>query len=140
MSGADHMAVTPSGGAGSIGVVLMHMDVSGALEKYGIKIQFITAPEDGHKVDGNPYEALSPEVLAELQAEINKMYGVFVSTVTRNRPSLSAQAVRDTQARCFLADDALAAGLIDLCSNPARCAKRVLQRDGPRRHHRPGRG
>jgi signal peptide peptidase SppA len=118
MSGADKIVVTPSGGAGSIGVVLMHMDVSGALEKFGVKVQFITAPEDGHKVDGNPYEALSAEVKADLQAEINKMYGVFVSTVVRNRPNLSAQAVRDTKARCFLADDALALGLIDAVQTP----------------------
>lgn len=117
-SAADQLAVTPTGGAGSIGVVLMHMDVSQALEKFGLKVTFLTAPEGGHKVDGNPFEPLSKEVAADLQAEIDKMYGVFVATVVRNRPALSDQAVRDTQARCFLADDALAAGLIDQVATP----------------------
>lgn len=118
MSACDHIAVTPSGGAGSIGVVLMHMDISAALDKAGVKITFITAPEGGQKAAGNAYEPLSKEVLADLQGEIDKMYEVFVSTVVRNRPRLSAQAIRDTEARCFLADDALAAGLIDSVATP----------------------
>ena len=117
-SAADRIAVTPTGGAGSIGVVLMHMDVSQALEKFGLKVTFLTSPEGGHKVDGNPFEPLSKEVAADLQAEIDKMYGVFVATVVRNRPRLSDQAVRDTQARCFLADDALGLGLIDQVATP----------------------
>lgn len=115
-SAADRIAVTPSGGAGSVGVVLMHVDVSKALDEMGVKVTFIHAGE--HKVDGNAYEPLSKEVAADLKAEIDKMYGRFVSTVTRNRPNLSDKAVRDTEARIYQADDALALGLVDAVQTP----------------------
>lgn len=115
-SAADRITVTPSGGAGSIGVVLMHMDLSKMLDEIGVKVTFIYAGD--HKVDGNAYEPLSEEVAADLKAEIDKMYDKFVGTVTRNRTSMSEQAVRDTQARCYQADDALAVGLIDAVQTP----------------------
>jgi signal peptide peptidase SppA len=115
-SAADHIVVTPSGGAGSVGVVLMHVDLSKALDEMGIKVTFIHAGD--HKVDGNAYEPLSKEVAADLKVEIDKMYGKFVSTVARNRPNLSEQAVRDTEARIYQADDALALGLIDAVQTP----------------------
>lgn len=115
-SAADRIVVTPSGGAGSIGVVLMHVDLSKALDEMGVKVTFIHAGD--HKVDGNAYEPLSKEVAADLKAEIDKMYGKFVSTVARNRPNLSEKAVRDTEARTYQADDALALGLIDAVQTP----------------------
>lgn len=115
-SAADRVTVTPSGGAGSIGVVLMHMDVSKMLEDLGIKVTFIFAGE--HKVDGNAFEPLSEQVSADLQVEIDRMYDKFVATVVRNRTSLSESAVRDTQARCYQADEALAEGLIDAVQTP----------------------
>jgi signal peptide peptidase SppA len=115
-SAADRIVVTPSGGAGSVGVVLMHVDMSKALDEAGVKVTFISAGD--HKVDGNAYEPLSTEVAADLKAEIDKMYGKFVSTVARNRPNLSEQAVRDTEARIYQADDALALGLIDAVQTP----------------------
>lgn len=118
MSGTDSISCTPSGGAGSIGVVVMHMDVSGALDQAGVKVTFITAPEGGHKADFNPYEALTEEVRADVQAEVDKMYEAFVGTVVRNRPSLAEATVRETKARCYLADDALALGLIDSVQTP----------------------
>ena len=55
-SSADKIYVTPSGGAGSIGVVATHFDVSKMLDNYGIKVTFIHAGE--HKVDGNSFEPL----------------------------------------------------------------------------------
>jgi ClpP class serine protease len=94
----------------------MHMDLSKMLEDIGIKVTFIYAGD--HKVDGNAYEPLSEEVAADLKAEIDKMYDKFVLTVVRNRTNLSEQAVRDTQARCYQADDALAIGLIDAIQTP----------------------
>jgi signal peptide peptidase SppA len=111
-SAADKIAATPTGGAGSIGVVLMHADHSKMLEEFGIKVTFIHAGE--HKVDGNPYEPLSEEVTSDLQAEVNKIYDKFVGTVSRNRPGLSEKAVKQTEARTYNADDAATVGLIDV--------------------------
>ena len=114
-SSADKIYVTPSGGAGSIGVVATHFDVSKMLDNYGIKVTFIHAGE--HKVDGNAFEPLSDEVKADIQARVDATYGRFVDLVAQNR-GLDPKVVRDTQARCYSAQDALALGLIDGVASP----------------------
>lgn len=107
---ASTIYVARTGGVGSIGVVTSHVNVSKMLEKIGYEITFIYAGD--HKVDGNPYEALSPEVKVRIQARIDYLYNVFVSTVARNR-GLAEQAVRDTQALTYSADEAIKIGLAD---------------------------
>lgn len=114
-SSADKIAVTPSGGAGSIGVISMHVDMSKMLDDIGIKITLITGGE--HKADGNPFEELSAEVRAEIQADVDATRDVFISTVARNR-GLDEKVVRDTEARCYSAQDALSLGLIDTVATP----------------------
>lgn len=114
-SAADKIYVTPSGGAGSIGAVATHFDVSKMLDNYGIKVTFIHAGD--HKVDGNSFEPLSDEVKADIQARVDSTYGRFVDLVSQNR-GLSPEAVRETQARCYSAQDALALGLIDGVASP----------------------
>lgn len=106
--GQLHVART--GGVGSIGVLTAHVDVSKAMDEYGLKITFIFAGK--HKVDGNPYEALPDDVKARIQARIDALYDVFVATVARNR-AMDEQAVRDTEALTFTAQEALSNGLAD---------------------------
>ena len=107
---ASTIYVARTGGVGSIGVVTSHVDVSKMMEKEGYKITFIYAGD--HKVDGNPYEALAPEVKARIQARVDYLYNVFVSTVARNR-GVSEQSVRDTQALTYSAEEAVEKGLAD---------------------------
>lgn len=114
-SQCDKIVCTPSGGVGSVGVVAMHADMSKMLDKWGIEITFIFAGD--HKVDGNPYEPLPDEVKADMQASIDKRYSDFVALVAKGR-KLDEKVVRDTQARTYRADDALALGLIDAVATP----------------------
>jgi signal peptide peptidase SppA len=114
-SATGKIVSTPSGDAGSIGVLTMHVDVSKALEKFGVNVQLVFAGD--HKVDGNMFEPLSDNVRADMQSRIDVMYQKFVSTVAINR-GMSEQAVRDTQARVFQADDAIKAGLVDAIAAP----------------------
>jgi signal peptide peptidase SppA len=107
---AEHGTVARTGGVGSIGVVTAHMDLSKALEDFGIKITFIFAGK--HKVDGNAYEPLPADVKARIQTRIDELYGIFVQTVARNR-GLDEQAVRDTEALTFTASESLSNGLAD---------------------------
>ncbi|AEY69574.1 prohead protease [Burkholderia phage vB_BceS_AH2] len=122
-SAANRVVVTQSSGVGSIGVVAMHMNVSDMLKQWGIEITFIFA--GAHKVDGNPYEALSPDVKKTIQASINKSYATFVNSVARNR-NISADAVRATEAQTYDAEDALAIGLIDAIQSPATALEAYL--------------
>jgi signal peptide peptidase SppA len=115
-SSGSRMVATPSGGIGSIGVVMMHMSVEKMLKDFGVEISFIHAGK--HKVDGNPYENLPKDVRARWQASVEKSYDKFVSLVARNR-GIDTGAVRATEALCYDADDALALGLIDAIQTPA---------------------
>ena len=110
-SGATRIVTAPSGISGSIGVVLLHLDRSKQLDKQGVKPTLIFAGD--HKVDGNPFEALSPDVRADLQAEIDTLYGMFVATVASGRPRMNAESIRATQARTFIGAEAVAVGLAD---------------------------
>ncbi len=109
-SSFERLAVTATGYLGSIGVVLRHVDVSRALANDGLKITHIFA--GAHKVDGNPYEPLSKDVHADLQAEVEAVYEQFVAAVVRNR-GLSAERVRSTQARTYRGASAVDIGLAD---------------------------
>lgn len=107
---ADSITVSRTGGVGSIGVVTMHVDVSKALDKMGLKITFIHFGK--HKVDGNAYEPLPADVEKRIQARIDELGEVFVASVARNR-GMDAQAIRDTEALCFTATEAVSNGLAD---------------------------
>ena len=105
-----------SGLSGSIGVVMLHADYSRAIDRAGITPTFIHA--GAHKVDGNPFEPLSKEVRGDLQAEVEKFYSLFLETVAAGRGKrLSAKAARATEARTFIGQAALDAGLVDQIGN-----------------------
>lgn len=109
-SAAEHGTVARTGGVGSIGVVTSHLDASKMMDEIGFKVTFIYAGK--HKVDGNPYEPLPDDVKARIQARIDHLYGVFVTTVARNR-GMDEQSVRATEALCFTAEEAVSNGLAD---------------------------
>ena len=107
---ADEVIVTRSGGTGSVGVVSMHLEVSKMLENEGYSVTFIYAGK--HKVDGNSYQPLSEAARERWQGHVDKLYGVFVSTVARNR-NMSEDAVRKTEALCFDSDESITVGFAD---------------------------
>lgn len=104
---ADKVYVARTGGVGSVGVVTSHVDASGLMEKMGYKITFIYAGE--HKIDGNPYAPLPEAVKNRMQARIDGLYSIFVSTVARNL-GVEEQAVRDTEALTYSAEEAVSMG------------------------------
>ncbi len=111
-SGAPRIITTPSGVSGSIGVVLMHADYSHALYERGVKPTLIHA--GARKVDGNPYEPLRDDVKAELKAEVDQFYDLFVGSVAQGRKGKMTDAsIRATEARTYVGAAAVAAGLAD---------------------------
>lgn len=110
-SAANEIVVSSTSVVGSIGVVMTHMDRSRQLERSGVKPTLIYAGR--HKVDGNPFGPLSETVQADLQTEVMKFYDQFVSLVDRGRPGMSQQAIRDTEARTYIGQDAIERGLAD---------------------------
>jgi len=110
-SGANKIFTAPTGVLGSIGVVLLHADYSRALEKKGITTTLIFA--GAHKVDGNPFQPLPDGVRADLQAEVNKFYDMFVQTVAAGRQGLAADAIMSMEAQTFIGEDAVKQKLAD---------------------------
>lgn len=87
-----------SGGVGSIGVYCIHFDYSKMLEKAGIVATIIQAGEG--KTDGNSWEPLSKDAQARIQADIDRLYGAFVSRVAKGR-SLTESAIMELGAHCY---------------------------------------
>jgi signal peptide peptidase SppA len=103
-SAADRVFVTGTGGVGSIGVFALHMDQSVLDEKTGVNYTYVFAGEK--KTDGNPHQPLSKAAKADIQAEVDREYEIFVGCVARNR-GISKQAVRNTEAEVFFGTNAL---------------------------------
>lgn len=109
---ADEIAMSRTGGVGSVGVVTSHIDLSEAMEKSGVKVTFISAPEGGHKTEGGPYEKLSKTARDRIQARIDETYELFVSTITVNR-GMSEEDVRGSKAAVFTPNQAVENGFAD---------------------------
>jgi len=111
-SQADRIIVPRTGAVGSIGVVVMHADLSGQLDQDGVRVTLIHS--GNHKVDGNPYEPLPEGVRADIQREIDVLRFLFTETVAAGRAGrLSQEAAMATEAATFRGADAVAAGLAD---------------------------
>jgi hypothetical protein len=112
------MVATPSSKIGSIGVYIMHVDFSGNLEQAGIQITYIEAPKGGMKTAGSAYRKLDRKTADYLQAFVDASYEDFVALVVENR-GMDDAAVRETEARVFRSEEALALGLIDEVKTPS---------------------
>lgn len=109
-SSAEKIFVTRTGGVGSIGVIATHIDLSSFDEKLGVKYTTIFAGD--RKNDFTPHAELTNEASKLLQSEVDRLYGLFTSLVSRNR-GLSDAQVRNTEAGLFFGENALSAGLAD---------------------------
>ncbi|HIE4193328.1 MULTISPECIES: S49 family peptidase [Burkholderia] len=126
-SAADRVIVPRTGGVGSIGVIVMHVDWSKALTNAGMAVTFITYGE--RKADFHPEIPLSKEAYQAAQADINTMGELFVSTVARNR-GLSADVVRKTEAACYMGDAGVSIGLADAVMAPDEALLALLEELG----------
>ena len=118
-SQASRILLPRTGALGSIGVVVLHTDLSGKLAQDGIAVSLIHS--GSHKVDANPYAPLPPEVRAEIQREIDVLRFLFAETVAAGRGTkCDAKAALATEAASYRGVDAVTAGLADEVIDPAR--------------------
>lgn len=95
---------------GSIGVLVRLMNDSKALEKEGYQRTFITAGKSKVPFDKNGDFAGS--FLEDLQQKVDVLYHDFTEYVAKHR-SISTDSVKGTEAKMFLASDAVEIGLAD---------------------------
>jgi len=111
-SQADRILLPRTGAVGSIGVVVMHADLSGELDQDGVRVTLIHSGR--HKVDGNPYQPLPDAVRDDIQREIDVLRFLFTETVAAGRAErLSQEAALATEAATYRGASAVAAGLAD---------------------------
>ena len=109
---ADQIVATPTTVTGSIGVIMYGVNVSGLMDKIGVKNQTIKA--GALKDIGSPLRPITPQEAAILQAVLNQMQQRFLTLVRERRPGLSADALHTvSDGRILTADQALEAGLVD---------------------------
>jgi len=107
---ASRVLITQTGGVGSIGVIAMHVDQSARDAQEGLRFTPVTAGDC--KNDLSAHEPLSPASRVRLQAEVDRLYGLFVEHVSSMR-GLTPKAVRATQAASYFGPEAMDAGLVD---------------------------
>lgn len=111
-SAADEFVVTPSGEVGSIGVLMTHVNEGPHWESQGVHVSYIYAGK--HKVDGNPYEALSDDTVEYLQSTVNEYYDMFLGAVAKGRNTTAARVRRDFgEGRMVTARRASEIGMVD---------------------------
>jgi len=108
---ADKIVLTQTAEVGSIGVVAVHVDESGADEQAGVAWDFVYAGQ--RKVDGNPHEPLSDEARADIQEDVDGLYASFVALVAKNR-GIQAENVRSTEAGVYRGASAVDIRLADV--------------------------
>nr|WP_223961951.1 S49 family peptidase [Burkholderia diffusa] len=114
-SACDSITVPRTGGTGSVGVIVAHVDFSKALTAAGITVTLITYGE--HKADANDVQPLSDSARERIQQDVNTVGELFVATVARNR-NLSPARVRATQGRTYLGGAGVDIGLADAVMAP----------------------
>jgi protease IV len=109
---ADKIIAHPTAVTGSIGVIMMTVNVQGLLEKIGVSE---TAIKSGLNKDmGSPFREMTEEERKLFQGIIDDMYNRFVSVVTAGRPKLNEAEVRKlADGRVYTANQALENGLVD---------------------------
>ncbi len=116
-SQARQIVMPRYGGAGSIGVIMIHADYSQALDEAGIRLTIIRAGRK--KADGNPYEPLNAALAEQWQAQAEEMRQDFAETVARGRRGRITKAkALGTEAGVYDAAEAVSLGLADAVGDP----------------------
>lgn len=113
-SQAGDISLTPSGEVGSVGVRMMHVDVSQALLDAGIKVTELYS--GAFKAEWSPYSPLTQDAVDNMQPRLNEVHAAFIKAVATGRGgrvSAGIASQRFGEGRMFSATDALKHGLVD---------------------------
>ncbi|MGE4562865.1 MAG: signal peptide peptidase SppA [Rhodospirillales bacterium] len=109
--GSDHIIARSGSLTGSIGVILQTVDVTGLLEKLGIKPE--TIKSGPMKAQPNPLEPFTPEARRATEAVIEDLYDMFIGIVAKRRKMTREQVLNLADGRVFSGRQAKERGLVD---------------------------
>ena len=107
---AGQFFMTETGGVGSVGVIIQHVDFSEANEAMGIKVTNIKFGEDKDMFSSD--SPLSAEAKAVLQKEVNRTGELFVNHVADMR-GISKESVINTEAGLIFGQEAVNINFVD---------------------------
>ena len=110
-SGCDSIFARDASIVGSIGVIGSRVNASEFAEMLGLSYERFAAGR--FKDAGLPLKEMDEAERTYLQGIIDGFYEDFVERVTAGRDGLSAEEVRETEARVYLGEEARKLGLVD---------------------------
>ena len=124
---ADEIVCNPYADVGSIGVLVCLEDSSEQDKMNGIKYVYVTAGKE--KIPYAEDGSFRPEFIDDLQYKVDFLYEAFCSHVA-NYTGLSVDAVKNTEAKTFIANDALKLGLINKIMTNEEFVDYILSKQG----------
>lgn len=109
--GSDHIVAQASSLTGSIGVIMQTVDLTGLLEKLGIKPEVVKSSP--LKAQPNPLERFTPEARKATEVVIQDFYNMFVDLVAERRSLPRDKVLALADGRVFSGRQAKEAGLVD---------------------------
>lgn len=109
--GSDHIVASEGTITGSIGVILQTTDLTGLLDKIGVKPEAVKSTP--LKAQPNPLEPFTPAARAAIEDVIDDIYVMFVGMVEQRRELTGDELARVTDGRVFTGRQALDNGLVD---------------------------
>ena len=117
-SACRQIVAPPQGGVGSIGVITMHTDMSGALAATGLNVTILKAGL--HKADANPFEPLPADVATSIMEELDELRVAFATAVGTYRGTrFSFDQAMATEAATYDGLEAVEMGLADATAFPS---------------------
>jgi protease-4 len=140
---ADEVRAYPATVTGSIGVIIVGINLSGLMERVGVTNQTLTTGP--FKDAGSPLRPMRPEERAQLTSVGRDLFDSFLDAVEAGRPKLTRARIESlADGRIYSGQQALDAGLVDALGElpeAVAAAKAAAGITGPARvvvYHRPG--
>lgn len=110
--GCDRIVAHPTTLTGSIGVILQTYDLSGLLDKVGVKVTPIKSA--ARKDIVSPFRPMTDKEREILKEMVDELYEVFLARILEGRPKLTMPALkRIADGRVFSGTKAKSYGLVD---------------------------
>ncbi|MCX7304027.1 MAG: signal peptide peptidase SppA [Hyphomicrobiales bacterium] len=110
-SAADHIVARQSSIVGSIGVLVQFPDVTGLMEKIGVKLEEVKSSP--LKAEPSPFNPTTDEERAMLRSMILDSYDWFVGLVDERRPMTRSEVLAVADGSVFTGRQALQNKLVD---------------------------
>lgn len=124
-SGCDAFLARDASIVGGIGVRGSRLNVSGLADRLGISHERFIAGT--YKDAGTPFRELESHEREYIQSLIDSHYEAFIDRIVEGR-ELDEEAVRDTEARVYLGEEANDIGLVDDIGDHADAESRLAEK------------